>query len=229
MAIMSKMSLRPLKICLFTLLCLPHFAFAADITGLTPAPPRVGVMIEKTLYHDHMLKTGSGVMLTDHLVLTAAHVISGDTNPHVTVIIDGWRVPGTVIASGQGRNVDLALVRIEPTPIVPKSLAHEPLPVCATDPPPNQPVVVLSMGATTRSNTLPITSNGATADGTSNLLGKPYHPGNSGGGVFNPLSGCLWGILNLELSGTVDGRTIDISAFVPASTVSRFLHDSAAH
>ena len=207
----------------------PVAAWADAVSGLTPPPPRVGVLIEKILDHGHVIASGSGVLLSDQLILTAAHVVSREPqNPFVTVILDGWRVSGMVIASGQSRKLDLALIKIDPTAMPSHRVISSKLAICSNNPPPNQAVVVVSKGMTTRSSTMPFDDAGRVKDWT-NVLSTGYHPGNSGGGVFNPALGCLWGILNIEASGTINGRFMDLTYFVPASQISAFVSEYTAH
>ena len=207
------------------LLVFPLSVAAEDFRTLTPPPPRVGVMIEKILDHGRVLSSGSGILLNDHLIVTAAHVVwTEPEHPQVTVILGGWRIPGTVVQIGQRGKLDLALIKIDPHILATRQRSQPDLPICPTNPGPSQAVVVVSKGMTTRAATVStaITSDGQTP-GWTNMLSTGYHPGNSGGGVFNPQSNCLWGIINLELTGTINGHPVDFTAFVPASQLSDFV------
>lgn len=226
---MGFISLNQMKTLGIVLLLGQGTGWADSVPVLTPPPPRVGVLIEKVSDHGHVIASGSGVLLSDALILTAAHVVDRDPqNPVVTVILDGWRVGGLVVSSGQSRKLDLALIKIDPTALPLHRVMSANLAICSNNPPPNQAVVVLSKGMTTRSSTMALTDNGHIKEWT-NVLSTGYHPGNSGGGVFNPALGCLWGILNIEMSGTINGRFVDLTSFVPASQISAFVSEYSAH
>ncbi len=203
-----------------------------DRRSLMPSPPDVGVLVEKSSSDGRMLASGSGILLNGGLVLTAAHVVRLNAqNPDVTVILNSLRVHGAVIRNGDSQHRDLALILIDPTDMrLFRPAQQAGVAICTDNPRTNQPVVVVSNGVTTRSSTIssPITSDGQTVTGQTggwtNLLTTGYHPGNSGGGVFNPQRNCLWGVINLELSGTVDGRSLDLTAFVPALAIAAFLN-----
>ena len=200
-------------------------ALSADGLFAPQSPSDLGVRVQKPVGDGKTFAQGSGVFLGDGLVLTAAHVISADPSNHkATVVLDRMPIVGTVVENGQTQNLDLALIKIDTQGLSAKRRTQAPIPVCPGNPGPNQAVTVASMGIVTQATTIstPITSDGQSGTWT-NLLSTGYHPGNSGGGVFNPQTSCLWGIINLELSGTVDGKVLDLTAFVPASKVAGFL------
>ena len=191
--------------------------------GLTPTLPLVGVMIEKHL--NQAIAWGSGVLLNDHLVLTAGHVVSNEAyNPVVTVIVDGWRITGQVVQTG-ANGLDLALIRINPKDLPNGAAVKSPVSVCRTNPAPAQAVVVMAKGEITRTSTYPEPFIYHVPGGGrwTNVLNKGYPPGNSGGGVFDPVTGCLWGIVYLEMGGTINGRQILLTVFVPASQIAPFV------
>ena len=199
----------------------------APLLGLadSPSPADAGVRLEKPVGDGLHFLQGSGIFLGEGLVLTAAHVVKADpSNPNVTVILDGIALKGVVVKTGQLENLDLALVKLDPQTLTVRRRTQTLIAICKTNPGPNQAVVVASVGAITHAKTIstPITSDGQSGSWT-NLLSTGYHPGNSGGGVFNPQIGCLWGIINVELTGTVNGQFVDLTAFVPATKVLAFL------
>ena len=190
-----------------------------------PSPADVGVRLEKPVGDGQHFSQGSGILLGDGLVLTAAHVVAvNPASAKAVVVIDGWRVDGTVVKDGQRDNLDLALIRIDPSSVSARRRAQPLLPICVGNPGPNQPVVVAAMGTVTQAATIgtAITSDGQSGNWT-NILSTGYHHGNSGGGVFSPGQGCLWGILNIEMSGPINGRMVDLTAFVPASKIAPFV------
>ena len=204
---------------LFVLWALP--SAAADI----PSPAQVGVRLEKPAGDGTHFSQGSGVYLGNGLVLTAAHVVTVDPeNPKVTVVVDGWRRDAVVIKNGHKDNLDLALIRVLPQGLSEQRKAQPQVAICDSNPTPSQPVIVAAMGNVSDAATIstPITSDGQAGTWT-NLLSSGFHHGNSGGGVFNPKQGCLWGIINIELSGNVGGRFLDLTAFVPATKIAPFL------
>ena len=140
---------------------------------------------------------GSGIYLGEGLVLTAAHVVSSNpTNHQTTVVIDRLRIPGTVVENGETQKLDLALIKIDASGLPARRRTQSPVSICSSNPGPNQPVVVASMGIVTQASTIssPITSDFQTGTWT-DMLSTGYHQGNSGGGVFNSQQGCLWGII----------------------------------
>jgi hypothetical protein len=209
------------------LLLFPAAVLADDQHLFVYSLVELGVRVEKPAGDGKHFSQGSGVFLGDGLVLTAAHVVKVDPgNRKVTVLLDGWRRDGTLVADGQTENIDLALIKIPSEELDEKRRTQAPVAICAGNPGPSQPVVVASLGTLSNAVTVstPITSDLQMGSWT-NLLSTGYHQGNSGGGVFDPRHGCLWGILNMELSGPskTDGRFLDLTAFVPASKITQYL------
>jgi hypothetical protein len=189
----------------------------------------LGVRVEKPAGDGVHFSQGSGVFMGDGLVLTAFHVVKYEPdNPKVTVLLDGWRRDGTLVSDGQKENVDLALIKLPPDQMSDGRRAQARVAICAANPGPSQPVVVAAMGTVSDTVTIPspITSDLQTGTWT-NILATGYHQGRSGGGVFDPKQGCLWGILAFELSGHAkpDGRLLDLTAFVPAAKIAPFLEE----
>lgn len=192
-----------------------------------PAARDVGVRVEKPVGDGTHYSQGSGVFLGHGLVLTAAHVVAVDPgNPRVTVLLDGRRLDGQVVRTGQSEKLDLALIRLRDADLSPERREQAMVPVCPANPEPSQPVTVVAMGQAVTSFTIP---KGLTSDGHeeswTNLLTTGFKQGNSGGGVFSIRQKCLWGIVNLELGGTskTTGKPIDLTAFVPAARIAPFL------
>ena len=207
-------------------------ALPARAEDAAPAPGDVGVRVEKPAGDGVHYSQGSGVYLGDGLVLTAAHVIEWDlAHPAVTILIDGVRTPGTLAFDGTRRGIDLALVKLGSEMLSVKRIEQAGVPVCARDAATSKPVTVAALGQVTESVTLasPIMREGnktVSTAGQTNILATGYHPGNSGGGVFDPVSHCLMGILSFELGGILpgSGKQVDYTAFVPASRIAPFLN-----
>lgn len=223
--------MRLLLLALSTIVALPVAAYADGVAPTLPSPAQVGVQIEKPAGDGVHYAQGSGIYLGDGLVLTAAHVVKLDPDhSKVTVLLDGVRTDGDLVFSGQQHgNVDLALVKIDASLLSPKRRDQTPVPVCLDNPGPSQPVVVASWGTVSSATTIPspISSDAKETGSWTNILSTGYHHGNSGGGVFHPREGCLWGIINLEMSGPLKGssQVVDFTAFVPATKITPFIGD----
>jgi hypothetical protein len=195
-------------------------AAAGGEPAAAPMPAALGVQIEKPAGDGVHFSIGSGVHLGNGTILTAAHVVAPDpANKSVTVILDGWKIEASVKLVAKN-NLDLALVQIPPQSLSLQRRAQGAVQVCDDDPGPSQSVVVASEGKVTPASTIAtaITSDGKTGSGT-NLLSTGFHQGNSGGGVFDPVRGCLWGVILLEMSG----NGLDLTAFAPARKIAAFL------
>jgi hypothetical protein len=140
--------------------------------------------------------------------------------------MDGQPIQGMVVQIEPPERLDLALIKVDMDKLAPKWSQQRDVAVCTYNPPTNQPVTVVGLVGVARATTIStaITSGGEETGSWTNLLSTGFHQGNSGGGVFNPQLGCLWGILNLELTGTVNGKSVDMTAFVPASKVMAFVN-----
>lgn len=195
-----------------------------------PEPGSVGVRVEKPAGDGVHYSQGSGVFLGNGLVLTAGHVVSVDPGvSKVTIIMDGWRMDGAIVRMGDGKKLDLALIRLDPRVLSPERKAQSSVPVCEANPGINQAVSVASLGTVTKATTIstPITSYGESVKGWTNLLATGFRQGDSGGGVFDPARNCLWGVIAMELSGRLKstGRYVEMTGFVPATDIGAFLDD----
>jgi hypothetical protein len=194
-----------------------------------PHPADIGLQVEKPAGDGKLFSHGSGVLLGDGMVLTAAHVIAvNPQDPKVTVFLDNRRVDGLVAFSGQSEHVDLALIKVDPANLPPSKHDLGTEPVCARNPGPAQPVVVAWMGKTTQETTLlradpPKDASDPTPYSTMLAAGHPK--GASGGGVFDPQRACLLGILVADGTFNIDipGVPHEITIFLPASEISSFL------
>lgn len=215
------------------LAALPALAQADGVSPTLPTPAEVGVRVEKPAGDGVHYSQGSGVYLGEGLVLTAAHVVKFDPDhSHVIVLLDGVRTDGNLVFDGQKHNVDLALIKLDANELSLRRREQTPVPLCLANPAPNQPVVVASLGTVSNALTIPsaieLDASEAKDTGTwTNILTTGYHQGNSGGGVFHPREGCLWGIINKEMGGPLKGSgvVVDLTAFVPASKIAPFIGD----
>jgi hypothetical protein len=203
----------------FLVQLIPVLALAGE-PAAAPMPAALGVQVEKPAGDGAHFSIGSGVYLGDGKVLTAAHVVAVDpANKTATVILDGWRVEASIAAIDRDKR-DLALLRIPPATLSLLRQTQRPAPLCLGDPPAGRQMLVAAQGMVTPAATVAtaITSDGKSGQGT-NLLSTGFHQGNSGGGVFDPEQGCLWGIILREMSGS----TLDLTAFAPAREIAAFL------
>jgi hypothetical protein len=201
----------------------------AATAAAQPQPAQIGVQVEKPAGDGKQFSQGSGVLIGNGLVLTAAHVIAiNPQDPKVTVYLDQRRIDGLVALSGQNDHVDLALIKVDPGALPAASRDLGAVAVCSHNPGPAQPVVVAAMGKTSEETTLlradPIKDITDPAR-YSTMLAAGHPKGASGGGVFDSRQGCLAGILvadgvfNTEIAGVPHEVTI----FLPSSVITSFL------
>lgn len=194
-----------------------------------PHPADVGLQVEKPAGDGKLFSQGSGVLVGDGMVLTAAHVIAvNPQDPKVTVFLDNQRVPGIVAFSGQTDHVDLALIRVDPMALPPARRGLEAMSVCSKNPGPAQHFVVAAMGKISEETTLlradppkDPSDHGA----YSTMLAAGHPKGASGGGVFDPQQGCLAGILVADgvFNTNIPGVPHEVTIFLPASDITAFL------
>ena len=193
-------------------------------------PLAVGVQLEKAAGDGKMFSHGSGVYMGHGVVLTAAHVVKLDPDhPQVTVVMDGVAMPGSVAFMDVQDGIDLAMVKIAPAALrlLPARQNQAGVGVCAYNPGKSQPAVVISDGQVTRTMTVPAyTKTPPDNNPWTDRLEAGLHPGNSGGGVFDPIQGCLWGIVVSAVSAHPDPSksfSYDMSGFTGATEIWRFL------
>lgn len=216
-----------LKILFVCLLLAPAALSAQD---MAPTWAQVGVRVEKPAGDGKQFSQGSGISLGDGLILTAAHVIQVDPgNPRVTVIMDGWRVDGRVVAVKYSDQVDLALVHIPRGHLPATRRDQPPVAICPDNALPRQPMIVATEGTVSQSITIgsPISADRRQTNGWTNLLATGYHQGASGGGVFQQEQNCLAGIIYMEMGGKLSGsgQQINLTGFIPPSQIIPFLRD----
>src|SRR5579871_4835433 len=215
-----------LSLPLLFLLALPLYAHADD----APAPDDLGVLVQKAAGDGVNFAHGSGVYIGKDEVLTAAHVVRVDRRHNdIVVLLDGILAQGKVTVDGDDtKGPDLALIKLKPELVLPKRRAQKPVEVCTHNAGLSEPVTVVSGGKVTNSAIIskPIMAQNMKlpGDGT-NFMVTDYGKGNSGGGVFDPVSGCLFGIVSFEAGGTDNntGNYVVFTGFVPASDIAPFL------
>jgi|GEM_PF-3407797 len=212
---------------LWSALCSATTAFAQAAFTQAADPGIYGLQLEKKVQGQMLFAQGSGIHFGNGLILTAAHVVSRDpTDPTVRVYVDQLRLPGRVQWLSSDPALDLALVRVEPKDLPPRLLTQPPPRLCRGSAPVSRDVKVVAGPQVSDSQTIPrpINSDHQEGDGT-NLLIQGFPAGTSGGGVFDRQDGCLWGIVFIVLSGpsSIPGRTITLTAFVPAARIAPIL------
>ncbi|PKU22242.1 S1 family peptidase [Telmatospirillum siberiense] len=210
---------------------LPLFAallFLPAAAEASPKPDLVGLQVEKPAGDNKLFSQGSGVLIGEGLVLTAAHVITvNPQDPRVTVFIDNQRVPGTVAYTGTAEHLDLALIKVDPAALPASRRGLEAVTACPRDPGPAQDFTIAWMGKTTEEKT--ILRADPPKDGDpgplSTMLAAGHPKGASGGGVFDAKDGCLAGIMTAD--GTfginIPGVPHEVTVFLPATKIEGFL------
>ncbi|MEI8393758.1 MAG: trypsin-like peptidase domain-containing protein [Rhodospirillaceae bacterium] len=220
------MTLSPVIRAVVLLLIAAGPALAKSAAAAQPEPAELGVRVEKPVGDGKLFSQGSGVLLGDGLVLTAAHVVKvNPADPKVTVLVEGRRVSGTLAFIDRDSGADLALIKIERAALPLKSRSLK-VPVCARNPAIGKPMTVASIGQVTRSTTIAGPDKPPPGpDEPATTLSTGYHHGSSGGGVFDTDTGCLSGILTVEISGRVRPNSpfIDVTRFTPALDIAAFL------
>lgn len=203
---------------------------AAGTANADPKPADVGLQVEKPAGDGKLFSQGSGVLIGEGLVLTAAHVIAvNPQDPKVTVFIDNQRIPGTVAFSGQNEHLDLALIKVDPRALPPARRDLDAVNICPRNPGPSQPFTVAWMGKTTEEKTLLRADPPKDGDQgpMSTMLAAGHPKGASGGGIFDTGNGCLAGIMVADgtFSINIPGVPHEVTVFLPASKVEGFLEE----
>lgn len=160
---------------------------------------------------------GSGVYLGNGLVITAAHVGTGDS-----VRIDGLNVPARPIKTGSFPELDLSLVTLDQSKI-PDSVRERRVTLCDQQPPPGAPVILAApQGITRTSIASPTLIPPEYRSKFLTLISDGLTDGKSGSGVFDVEKKCLLGILSLKFVSNIEHKGI-ASYFVPADTIRSFI------
>jgi hypothetical protein len=129
------------------------FLATAPITAAAD-PTEFGVRVEKPVEPGKLYSQGSGVLIGKSLVLTAAHVVRyHPADPMVTVLVENRRVQGRLAFVDTEGHSDLALIQIKPQVLPPKSRGKGAT-LCTRDPGAGRPVIVVSSGETSTSQTV---------------------------------------------------------------------------
>jgi hypothetical protein len=172
---------------------------------------------------------GAGIYLGNSKIITAAHVVG--RTPHVT--ISGREFPATIVKKGSFEGTDLALLSFDERRL-PVSLRLRRLPLCQELPAPGETIETVSPEGTARSQILSPDRLPPEVRRFDTIIRDVDRTGNSGSGVFDLRKKCLLGIMSRKLSqirvqkNTQKKWTYDIAKyFVPASTISKFIAESA--
>jgi hypothetical protein len=179
---------------------------------------------------------GSGVLLGDGYVLTAAHVAGLGLWREPRVGVAGEVLPTRVIKDGHFHNVDLELLQVDEMKL-PVALALRRMQVCREPRRVGDPVVVATTKGVTRSIIMsPRRLPPGIAPRFQSVVRHVAGMGESGTAVFDAYRKCLRGIIVRRISGTrnvvEDGKPvvkdIDIArVFIPATDIAKFLPPAA--
>jgi len=179
-----------------------------------------------TLYAVHT-GIGYGVYLGKGIVITAAHVVVGESR----VKIAGADLPAKVVKRGALADVDLALLSIDEQKL-PASVRLLHMPLCQNPPGAGEPVLVAIPEEVAQSYVLATSVLPPELPAKFRTVIRYIVPGNSGSGVFDAKKKCLLGIVSRKISGVqirqLNGQVIrepvDIGKyFVPVSEITKFI------
>jgi len=163
-----------------------------------------------------------GVYLGKGLIITAAHVASGDPK----VRIAGLELPAKVLKISPFEQLDLALLSVDENKL-PVSLRLRRMPLCQGRPVVGSAVVVAIPEGTARSQILSPAALPPDARARfSTVISHVKSTGNSGSGVFDAEKHCLQGIMSRKiLQHSPSGESsMDIAKyFVPAFIIRQFI------
>ena len=163
-----------------------------------------------------------GVYLGKGLIITAAHVVSGDPK----VRIAGLELPAKVLKTSPLEQLDLALLSVDEDKL-PVSLRLRRMPLCQGRPVVGSAVVVAIPEGTARSQILaPSALPVHLRERFSTVISHVKSTGNSGSGVFDAEKHCLQGIMSrkIQQSSPSGESSMDIAKyFVPAHVIREFI------
>ncbi|MFT8246710.1 trypsin-like peptidase domain-containing protein [Roseomonas sp. BN140053] len=206
------------------LLLLPA-ACAAPAAPAGPGQPAVRLSAS---FGAGCVARGAAVFLGEGRFLTAAHLVDGsltppacDGPPRLALLLGDRAVAARVERLGQSEvdpaeglryrgGHDLALLAAEePLPALPGLRAARP---CAGDPGPGRPVAVATPRRSARTTVVAQAPEADPAFGTYAELQLRLEPGESGGGAFDPVSGCLLGVVSHREEGEPGTRVVPPAA-----------------
>jgi hypothetical protein len=199
----------------------------ADIVA--PVLQNCIVSLEMTLSSDSW--KGDGIYLGQGLVLTARHITNPLQLTHPKIHM------GNLVLSGEplreGAAVDLALLRIDQKKL-PAVLQHHLVSLCVEPPREGQAIVTVSSAGIARSAILHPASlpKNTPAQFRTAIEDRPG-TGNSGSGVFDEKTNCMFGIVSRRIdkivmtnsklgSGSTRRESVG-KAFEPADTIREFI------
>lgn len=190
--------------------------FAVSGCGRVPASTVHEVMIYQG---EDLQGGGSGVMIAPHMMLTAAHIVSG-LQPGMTLYVGKDKVPAKVLRSDPEKDVALIMVAMGcPCAVVSEDEAEVDENVTVIGFPMN---TIVGLQVITRGN-----ASGVNKDGL--IYTAPTAPGNSGGGVFVyrwdgwRLVGLTRGVVGLNM-GFSQTLLTHLALAVSAAQLQEFLH-----
>ncbi len=175
---------------------------------------------------------GYGVYLGEGLVLTAAHVPGHARDGDPSVLIAGKTLPAKFVREGVFETLDLTLLRIDARSL-PPSLGLRRMPVCVSPPRVGQAVLSVTPGAAVVSHVMsPKLLPADVRERFGTAISDVATTGNSGSGVFDPVSQCLMGIMSRKIQVSATRRKmpgakpvlVDLAKyFVPARRIREFI------
>ncbi|HEY3327806.1 MAG TPA: S1C family serine protease [Novimethylophilus sp.] len=211
------------------MLQLPQRAIAAEDTEQNWNTVKRGVTVEITK-DDKVLWWGSGVIMDNNTVLTAAHVVDHvDADLMIQIRYKGMPIPMQLALLGNREGIDLAVLATSLGAEASNINIKDKVSICENDLLPAQEVDVLA-SANYFSSTGAVNPDFQIyykSKQTTNHITAFLDHGTSGGGVFDHGKGCLLGIISQQHIDAVTAGTIKIENYgtkiTSASEIAAFM------